>query len=242
MLATGKELHGDLIIGADGVHSVCRKAITEEEIRPFKTDHSAFRFLVTREAVLADPETREIADRLGSMDMWYGADRKIVLYPCANNTLLNFVCIHPASLSDASGKGYNDAVSKKKLLDVYQDFDSRLLKIFQMADSSSLKLYPLFDMEPLPTFVRDRMVLVGDAAHPFTPHLAQGGAMAIEDGVSIGVMLSWGVSSREVPERVELYNEARYERGTLIQKYSRIVGGDGVKKEKEEAHNMKGES
>ncbi len=223
VLQDGTQVHGDLIVGADGVHSATRAAVTEKACIPFKSDHSAMRFLITKESALADPVTRDWATPNGSMDLWYGPDLKIVLYPCVNNTLFNFVCIHPAALSDASDD-YNQSGSKNKLLEIYRDFEPRVLHLLDKADANTLKVYPLFDMDALPTFVNDRLALIGDAAHPFTPHLAQGGAMAIEDAVSLAIMLPLSTTPDEVPERLELYNQARYERATTVQSNSRLVG------------------
>ena len=53
--------------------------------------------------------------------------------------------------------------------------------------------------------------------------------MAIEDGGSLGIMLSKGISPDEVPERLELYNKARYDRATLCQELTRLTGGDVIK-------------
>lgn len=98
----------------------------------------------------------------------------------------------------------------------------------RLADEASLRVYPLLDMDALPTFLKERLALIGDAAHPFLPHSAQGGAQAIEDGVSLGVFLDRTAGREEVPTRLRLYKEARYDRATTIQSYTRIVGGDGV--------------
>jgi 2-polyprenyl-6-methoxyphenol hydroxylase-like FAD-dependent oxidoreductase len=228
VLPDGTQSQGDLIVGADGVHSVTRAAVTEKEFLPFKSDHSAMRFLITKESALADPVTHDWVAPNGSMDMWYGPDLKIVLYPCVNNTLFNFVCIHPAALSNVSDD-YNQSGSKKKLLEIYRDFEPRVLRLLEKANAGTLKVYPLFDMEPLPTFVNDRLALIGDAAHPFTPHLGQGAAMAIEDAISLGVMLPLGTTPDEIPERLKLYNQARYERATTIQNNSRLLGNSSSK-------------
>ena len=229
-LQDGTQVHGDVIIGADGVHSVARAAITDREIRPFRSGRNAMRFMITREAALADTLTHDLATTMGSMDMWYGPDRKIVLYPTYNNTLFNLVCIHPAELSETTDD-YNKGASKKQLLDVYYDFEPRVVRLLEIGDPDTIKVYPLYDMETLPTYVNDRLALIGDAAHPFTPHLAQGGAMAIEDAASLGVMLPKGTTPDQVPERLQVYNKARYERATTVQNNSRMTGGDGVKKE-----------
>ena len=238
-LTDGSSHSADVIVGADGVHSKTREALVPKPKEAFKTPHSAFRFIIERKVILEDAETKSFAEIDGSMDMWYSADRKIVLYQTSNNKLLNFVCIHPASLSDASD-GYSKAASVSRLLEVYRDFHPGLVKLLGKVDPKELKIYPLFDMPTLPTFISDRLALVGDAAHPFTPHLAQGGAMAIEDGVSLGVMLGKHTTPENVPERLQLYNKARYQRASLIQEYSRQVGGDGTAANSEEAPKFKG--
>ncbi|KPI36528.1 3-hydroxybenzoate 6-hydroxylase 1 [Cyphellophora attinorum] len=216
----------DLVIGADGVHSRTRGALMHVPPTTFRTDSSAFRFIISRESVEADPVTRPLVQTHGSMDMWYGPDRKIVLYPTYHNQLLNFVCVHPARLSDASND-YNKSASKSALLETYKDFHPSVIALLEKADPAGVKVYPFFDMAQLPTFARDRLAVVGDAAHPFTPHLAQGGAMAIEDAVSLAIMLDRSVTPPQVPQRLQWYNQARFERASTIQEYSRQVGGDG---------------
>ena len=73
------------------------------------------------------------------------------------------------------------------------------------------------------------MALIGDAARPFLPHLAQGGAQAIEDSVALATMLPYGVEKSAVPLRLGLYNEARYNRASKIQAWTRLAGDDNVK-------------
>lgn len=140
------------------------------------------------------------------------------------------MCIHPGSLSETTGD-YNQGTSKEHLLDIYHDFEPGVVKMLELSDPETIKVYPLFDMPTLPTYVNDRLALIGDAAHPFTPHLAQGGAMAIEDAVSLAVMLPAGTTAAQVPQRLQLYNKARYERASTVQNNSRITGGDGAAKE-----------
>ena len=236
----GSKRSCDVVIGADGVHSNTRRAVVSNAPEPYKGKHNAFRFIIPRKTILEDPQTEYIGRVYGSMDMWYGPDRKIVLYATTNNQLLNFVCVHPASLSGTSDD-YNTAASKENLLEVYKDFEASVIKMISKADAETIKVYPLFDMQQLPTFTRGRLALIGDAAHPFTPHLAQGGAQAIEDAASLGVMLGRGVTVAEVPSRLELYNKARYTRASKIQEYSRIAGGDGTTVSNQDGSKFKGE-
>ncbi|KAK0875679.1 hypothetical protein LTR87_010464 [Friedmanniomyces endolithicus] len=228
-LESGETKQADLIIGGDGVHSVTRQALGPDMPTAFKIDRYAFRFTYSKALAMSDPVTRPLIEQEGVMISWYGPDRKIVLYPTSGNTLLNFVCIHPASASGDSDD-YNKTASKARLLEVYANFHPVVLQLLEKVGADQVSLYPLYDMKQLPTFATGRMALVGDAAHPFTPHLAQGGAMAIEDGLSVGTMLPFGTLPNEVESRLQLYNAARYERASAIQEYSRYAGGDSTTK------------
>jgi 2-polyprenyl-6-methoxyphenol hydroxylase-like FAD-dependent oxidoreductase len=106
--------------------------------------------------------------------MIFARDRRVVVYPTSDNTLLNFVCIHPTSESqiDSQEPGSSDWQNQgnlNKMLEVYKDFEPAVLKLLSMADEETLKVWELLDMEQLPTWTDEKLVLIGDAAHPFTP-------------------------------------------------------------------------
>ena len=71
-----------------------------------------------------------------------------------------------------------------------------------------------------------RLALLGDAVHPFLPHQGQGGAVAIEDAVALGIVLERGVKRDEVKERLELYQQIRKERADKLQHFTRLSGED----------------
>lgn len=73
----------------------------------------------------------------------------------------------------------------------------------------------------LSKWTKGNFALIGDAAHPFLPHQGQGGAQAIEDGAALGAMFPLGTFPEEIEDRLKLYQEARYERATTIQQYTR---------------------
>lgn len=222
-LENGKVYQGDVVIGADGVHSQARKKLKgASEIKTFSSGKNAFRFLITRKEALDDPETRSIAVDHGAVDIWNSSDRRVVIYPCSHNEILNFVCIHPDILTKIDNKSdWNQQIGKDKLLEVYKEFNPQVVKLLQKADPQTLKIWPLLDMEDLPTWVEDKLAILGDAAHPFLPYRGSGGAMAIEDGVSLAVMLSGDVEPSEIPERLKLYEKARHTRAAKVQQLTR---------------------
>jgi 2-polyprenyl-6-methoxyphenol hydroxylase-like FAD-dependent oxidoreductase len=142
----GTTANGDVIIGADGVHSISRKLVSEKS-EPFSSGKSAFRFMVPREAVLSDPQTKPYASTDGEMVIVYHADRRLVMYPTSDNSILNFVCIHPEeeTASKATGDWNNDA-TKEMLLDVYRDFHEDFKSILNKSNAESLKIWKLLDM------------------------------------------------------------------------------------------------
>lgn len=174
-LKNGDIVYGDVVVGADGVHSKTRPKIPgAENIKVFGSGKSAFRFLIRREKALAVPETKKFAEHEGHLIMIFGRDRRVVVYPTSDNTLLNFICIHPTSesqiQSEAPGSSdWQNQGSMNKMLEIYKDFEPAVLKLLSMADEETLKVWELLDMEQLPNWIHEKLVLIGDAAHPFTP-------------------------------------------------------------------------
>lgn len=226
-LKDGTSVSADVVLGADGVHSIARTKIPGGDVKPFGSGKSAFRFLVERKAVADDPQTAKYLQADGELMMAYGPDRRLVMYPTSDNTLLNFVCIHPESASAGSSTGdWNNKATKELLLEVYQDWHEDFRAILNKVDEKSLKVWRLLDMETLPSWTHERLALLGDAAHPFLPHQGQGGAIAEEDAVSLGVVLERGLKPEEVPERLKLYEAIRKSRAERLQEYTRLAGKD----------------
>lgn len=75
-------------------------------------------------------------------------------------------------LADVCGsrrKGWHRGASKEALLEVYKEFGPVAKAIMEMADSEALRVWTLLDMDRIPTWVKGRLALLGDAAHPFLP-------------------------------------------------------------------------
>jgi len=229
-LASGEVVQGDVVVGADGVHSVTRRTLVGENVKPFGCGKSAFRFLIPRQSAKEDPEASRFANEEGQLIIWYSDDRRIVMYPTSNNELLNFVCIHPEIESNA-GADWNQESSLQAMLKVYESFDAAVVKLISKADSNTLKVWKLLDMDEIPKWSKGRLLLLGDAAHPFLPHQGQGAGSAIEDAAALSTVLPLGTKRDEVEERLVLYDDIRHERATKIQQYSRLIGSDNKEKD-----------
>ncbi|CEL03661.1 hypothetical protein ASPCAL04811 [Aspergillus calidoustus] len=222
-LDDGRTITGDLVIGADGVHSALRRIVAQEDIAPTPSGGSAFRFLIPISKVEENPETRQLLARPGELQLWDGTYRRLVIYPCRNNTELNFVCLHPDKESEGSKEGWNNAASLEQVLKVYDEFCPPMKALLRMVNPEEIKLWRLLDRKALGTWISGSSCLIGDAAHPFLPHQGQGGAQAIEDGAALGALFPLGTKPGDVPSRLELYMKCRYDRATMVQNYSRLA-------------------
>ncbi|KAF2673842.1 FAD/NAD(P)-binding domain-containing protein [Microthyrium microscopicum] len=227
-LENGQSFSGDLVLGADGVGSTMRKMTPEwQDFKLFDSGKSAFRFLLPRQQLLDNPLTSKYVETDGNFVGWAANDRRIVSYPCMNNTVMNYVCIHPSNLSQTyhdRGNEYNQKGTKETLLDIYDSFEPGAKAVLEMVNGDDLRVWPLLDMATLPTWVSGRLALLGDAAHPFLPHQGQGGAVAIEDAISVAALLPSGTTRADITERLKLYETCRQDRAHKIQDYTRIMG------------------
>lgn len=229
-LANGTSVQGDVVLGADGVHSEIRKTILGGNLTAFDSGKSAFRFMLPTEDLASDPLTREFVQKDDHLTMWIGDDRRLVMYPCQSKTTMNFVAIHPSRETEevSKGTGWQETGSKSQLLALFKRFGPGVAAILQKVNESKLKVWTLFDMRKMPSFVHERLAVMGDAAHPFLPHQGQGGGQAIEDAASLAALLPLGTPTEAVAERLRLYENCRYERSHNIQEFTRLAGRDAA--------------
>lgn len=218
-LQSGESYRGDLVIAADGVHSVLRNEVTGTNIPATSSGFSTFRFLISRTEVESVEEFQQYYTKKGELQIWLAPDRRVVIYPCKDNEQLNFVCIHPDSLNSGSEEGWTNKGSKADVLACYKDFNPGLVKLLSKAED--IKLWKLLDRPTLDKWTKGRVALLGDAAHSFLPHQGQGGAQAIEDGVALATVFPLGIRLTDVPEFLKVYEKARLERATKIQAFTR---------------------
>lgn len=144
--------------------------INDREPRKVSTGQNCFRFLIPVEKLQANPITRAFLDKIGldAVHLFVGPDRRIVLYPCRSGALLNIGAIHPTVAgTNAEDESWHSKGNIEELLSTYANFSEELRTLCRMAED--LKLWSLASRDPPPTFVKGKMALLGDAAHPTLP-------------------------------------------------------------------------
>lgn len=202
-----QELDFDLLIGADGLRSHLRGHFDDARLRPGRA--AAWRALVPREAV---PEA------LGgeATGLWLGQGRHVVHYPVRGGSLLNVVAIVPEAVGE---KGWGRLGEPAVLRAHFRRCAAPLRELLALPDS--WLVWSLADRPAPRPLARGRIALLGDAAHPVLPFLAQGAALAIEDAAVLAHCLRTGA---DVPGALDAYARARDTRVRQVQRAARANG------------------
>ena len=213
------EASGDCLIGADGSRSLVREKLLggARDTLTF-SKRTAWRALVDAGRAAPDALRREAC-------LWLGRKAHLVHYPLRGGSVVNVVAIveedeQPAG-SDGGWSLRGDAVFLAARFSSWCEDASALLG----AADEWLK-WRLLDRDPLPNWTAGRVALLGDAAHPMLPFLAQGAAQAIEDANALGAALradSLG-DRRNVSRGLAAYAAGRLERAARVQRQSRAQG------------------
>jgi len=179
-LANGDTAHGDILIGADGIHSTVRAQLFGKEL-PRYTGNVAWRGLV--------PAERVAHLDLGSVvGVWMGPNRSIVQYYVSAGKTFNWI-----GISRSSEPARESWLAEGKVEDALAEYDGWHDTIRTIIGATPKVLrQALYDREPLPDWQVGRVVLMGDAAHPMMPFYAQGGAQSIEDAYVLAGCIAEG--------------------------------------------------
>jgi salicylate hydroxylase len=195
------------LIGADGVWSTVRQQLMGDKPARF-TGHLAYRALVAQS---------ELPEHLRSdqVTVWMGPRLHVVHYPVRSGQWLNLVAIVHGAKPDQD-REWDQAGQTQALMSamgtVGRDLHERLESV------PAWRQWALHDRVPLSQaseMAQGRVALLGDAAHPMRPYLAQGAGMAIEDAEVLAQRLSLGGLS--VPEQLKAYAEQRWARNARVQ-------------------------
>jgi salicylate hydroxylase len=198
------------MVGADGLWSKMRQFVVPPTA-PRVTGLLAYRALIPMQSV---PEKLRLQD----VNVWVGPRVHSVLYPVKCGEYLNLVVVvqgpPPASLDD-----WDHAGNKQDLEAAMGHIHSDLRNV--LAAVPAWRLWPLCDRTPIKgphEMAKGRIALLGDAAHPMRPFLAQGAGMAIEDAAELA--RSWARADLSVPDRLQMYAQARWARNAQVQQRS----------------------
>jgi salicylate hydroxylase len=211
IFANGARVSGDLLVAADGIKSLVREKVFGLKAANF-SGHVAYRGMVPIERLGPEYRTSDTSTCLGPGQHW-------VMYTVKKGTFLNYVAI-PES-SEWTAEGWSVPASKDELLHEFREWHPKFHALIENTPSDRIFKWGLFDRDPLPTWVNGRVALLGDAAHPTTPFMAQGAAMSFEDAVVLGRALE---QASTIEEALHLYERARKERGGWVQLRSRFFG------------------
>lgn len=163
----GSEVEADVVVGADGIHSSVRASLFGEE-RPRFTGCVCWRGLIPREQIHYPAHTSQ---------RWLGPRGHVAIYPVRRGELINFVAHYE---SDAwTGESWTQEADPAELERTYARWHASMRAVIQ--SGGKIYKWALFDRDPLSRWGEGHLTLLGDAAHPMLPYLAQGAGMSLED-------------------------------------------------------------
>jgi salicylate hydroxylase len=176
--ADGSTIEADIVVGADGIHSLVRTSLFGADAPRF-TGCMCWRGLVPVERIprgLIEPSSLN----------WMGPHGHVVHYYVRRGEMVNFVAIHDTD--QWTEESWIREADRDELMATYARWNEKLLRLFECSDRYFK--WGLFDREPLPQWTKGRVTLLGDSAHAMLPFLAQGAAMGIEDGCALGELVA----------------------------------------------------
>jgi salicylate hydroxylase len=176
--ADGSEVEADVVVGADGIHSAVRTSL-------FGAENAHFTGLMCWRG-LVDPARLPSGLVAPEQTAWWGPHGHVVHYYVRRGELLNWVAhIETDSWTEESWSTEGDM---PELLETYKHWNKQLRQIFEATERCYK--WALYDRDPLKSWGRDRVTLLGDSAHAMLPYLAQGAGQSIEDACVLADVLA----------------------------------------------------
>jgi salicylate hydroxylase len=211
--ADGSTATADVVIGADGIHSVLQGFVVAPA-KPVYSGVVAYRGLVPR---LAEYPA-------GTIRMWMGEGRHFLVFPVRAGQLLNYVGF--VSSDTAVRESWSAPGDPAALAAHFAGWDPLIGQVITAISGpgGSGFQWGMYDRVPLPRWSSGRLTLLGDAAHPMLPHLGQGVNQALEDAVALATLLEASPSPAGVPRALAAYESLRRDRTARVQLGSRRQG------------------
>ena len=201
----------DALLGADGLWSTVRQQLLGDGL-PRGTGHLAYRALVPQSGLPAHLRTQDIT-------VWMGPRLHVVQYPVRRGELLNVVAFVHGELGAGEAAGWDHSANAADLQLALTGTHAGLQELVQAI--GHWRLWPMLDRAPMQSadqLAQGRIALLGDAAHPMRPYLAQGAGMAMEDAEALGqAMALAGGQTSAVPVALQRYAVNRWQRNARVQ-------------------------
>ncbi|KAF7554461.1 hypothetical protein G7Z17_g2931 [Cylindrodendrum hubeiense] len=216
VLESGEVIRGDLVIAADGVKSIGRRAAglgTE----PHETGDTCFRVVIPRECLTDDPELAPLSQD-PNFEQFLGPDHHIIGYNMQKEKTFNLLMVIP---DDRKMKGYKAPANASEVRNAYKGWSPMIQKLLSFLPEEVEK-WRLTDLPAMTNWVHpsNKMLLIGDAVHATLPYLAQGAAMAIEDAAFLEETFSHLHSKDDLPKLLQFFYRGRLDRVHAIQRGS----------------------
>jgi salicylate hydroxylase len=208
--ANGAVVEGDVVIAADGIHSELRRYVTPPS-HPVFSGSVAYRGVIAHARVPHWPTER--------WQMWLGKGKHFLTFPLRAAELINYVGFVPAD--QEMKESWSAPGDPEVLRREFSGWDPRIGSLLNQIETTFR--WALYDRDPLPTWSRGRLTLLGDAAHPMLPHLGQGANQSIEDGMALATILA-RANRKTAPAALLVYERLRRERVAEVQRGARENG------------------
>ena len=198
--ADGTEIKTDLLIGADGTHSITRAYVLGEQVSRRYAGYVNWNGLV------------EISEKLTPADQWttfVGQGKRVSLMPVADGKFYFFFDV-PLQV----GLENNRAEYKTLLKQYFEGWCAPVQHLIDALDEQKTNRVEIHDIEPFAQFYKGRVVIVGDAAHSTTPDIGQGGCQAMEDAIYLARSLQ--INTLGLEDALKRYQNKRNERANEL--------------------------
>lgn len=206
----GAEISADLLVGADGIYSTVREFLVENDELQI-SGHTIYRSVVPIERVPTKFRQRHVC-------LWAGAGWHFVHYPIAGGNLLNLAIVVD---NGASKLAQGIEATRAQVLDVCPEVSPEILSLLSLG--TGWRSWVLCDRNPIDSWASDRVVLLGDAAHPMLQYAAQGACQALEDAITLGGCLR-DSEGQDPSAGIVKYVRVRQPRTSRLQADSRWLG------------------
>lgn len=206
-----RSVTGRALVACDGIRSAIRQQLFSAD-KPRFTRHVAWRCIIPRGKVPAEFWSQKSLVSIGHR-------RQLAIYPISNGEALNCVAIDGDT--DWRQESWSQLGDVKELQSLFSHFDERCRAVLAAVPAEGCFKWAIYDRDPLDVWCNDNIALLGDAAHPMTPYLGQGAAMAIEDAFVLAKALS---NTDSVADAFDDYQSQRIERANWTLLESRAAG------------------